>query len=299
VSILAGEIASPSEKRIRANSIEAALVGFYRSRIFRNLAPNTQRMVRTSLERDVRQIIGGAPLAHLGPKQIKDLLDDKAQTAPAGAKGLFTALRCFTRHCIDAELLAKDPTSGITPPRHRSVGIHTWTEEQVGQFENRWPVGSVPRLAMALHLYTAQRLSDTTRMGWQHVRDGMIHITQQKTGTPVAIPVHPELQRVLDATPRTNLTFLVNTWGRPFTASAYEQRFRKWCNEAGLPQACSSHGLRKAACRRLAEAGCSAYELMAISGHKSLSEAQRYTAAVDRERLARRAIAAITIKSGT
>ncbi|MFX6357469.1 tyrosine-type recombinase/integrase, partial [Acinetobacter baumannii] len=53
---------------------------------------------------------------------------------------------------------------------------------------------------------------------------------------------------------------------------------------------CKAHGLRKAAARRLAEAGCSASEIAAITGHKTLAEVERYTRAADQERLARQAI---------
>jgi len=55
---------------------------------------------------------------------------------------------------------------------------------------------------------------------------------------------------------------------------------------AGLPHRCVTHGLRKAAARRLAEAGCSSKEIAAITGHKSLKEVERYTHAADQERLA-------------
>ena len=48
--------------------------------------------------------------------------------------------------------------------------------------------------------------------------------------------------------------------------------------------------MRKAAARRLAEAGCSASEIAAITGHKTLAEVERYTRAADQERLARQAI---------
>ena len=50
------------------------------------------------------------------------------------------------------------------------------------------------------------------------------------------------------------------------------------------------HGLRKAACRRLAEAGCSANEIMSISGHATMKELVRYTKAADQARLARNAM---------
>ena len=60
--------------------------------------------------------------------------------------------------------------------------------------------------------------------------------------------------------------------------------------EAGLPGRCKPHGLRKAAARRLAEAGCSANEIAAITGHKTLAEVERYTRAADQVRLAQQAI---------
>jgi integrase len=44
--------------------------------------------------------------------------------------------------------------------------------------------------------------------------------------------------------------------------------------------------LRKAAARRLAEAGCTMHEIAAITGHASLSEIQRHTRAADQKRLA-------------
>lgn len=59
---------------------------------------------------------------------------------------------------------------------------------------------------------------------------------------------------------------------------------------AGLPARCKAHGLRKAAARRLAEAGCSANEIMAITGHKTMAEVERYTRAAGQERLARAAL---------
>ena len=61
-----------------------------------------------------------------------------------------------------------------------------------------------------------------------------------------------------------------------------------------LPRHCAAHGLRKAACRRLAEAGCSANVIASISGHTTLTEVARYTKAADQERMARDGMAAIS-----
>ena len=60
--------------------------------------------------------------------------------------------------------------------------------------------------------------------------------------------------------------------------------------DAGLPERCVTHGLHKAATRRLAEAGCSANEIAAITGHATLVEVSRYTKAAEQKRLAKAAI---------
>jgi integrase len=74
-----------------------------------------------------------------------------------------------------------------------------------------------------------------------------------------------------------------------YGANDFSEQFRTWCDAAGLPKHCSAHGLRKAGCRRLAEAGCSANEIAAWSG-QSLREVERYTRAADQARLARNAM---------
>ena len=61
--------------------------------------------------------------------------------------------------------------------------------------------------------------------------------------------------------------------------------------QAGLPDRCVTHGLRKAAARRLAEAGCSANEIASITGHVTLEEVARYTKAAEQKKLARAAMA--------
>lgn len=198
------------------------------------------------------------------------------------------------RHAIISGLRADDPTVGVPAPKYRSGGFYTWTEDDIAAFEARHPIGTPARLALALLLYTAQRRADVVQMGRQHLRDGLLHLRQSKTGRQLAIPLHPELQAVLDATPASNLTFLTTRNGRTFQPDSFTHCFKRRCQEAGLPPRASVHGLRKAACRRLAELGCSASVIAAISGHATLREVSRYTAAADQVRLARQGMEALT-----
>jgi integrase len=186
-------------------------------------------------------------------------------------------------------MIDSNPTTGVEKYKIDSDGFHVWSEHEVSKYEAEHPVGTRARLAQALLLYTGQRVSDVHRMGWQHVTGSTIRVKQKKTGTVLAIPLHPQLKAMLATLPRTNMTFLVTERGAPFTAQGLGTFVKKHCVVAGLPH-CSAHGLRIRAAVRLADAGCSAKEIAAITGHKSLREIERYTAAADQERLARQAL---------
>jgi integrase len=174
---------------------------------------------------------------------------------------------------------------GIKLPNLKTDGYHAWTEAEIEQFQERHGSRTRARLALAVLLYTGQRRGDVVCLGRQHIRDGFLHVRQQKTGIELAIPIHPTLDAIIADTPADHLTLLTTQTGKPFTAAGFGNWFRDRCNEAGLAH-CSAHGLRKAAARRLAEAGCTLHEIAAITGHASLSEVQRYTKAADQKRLA-------------
>ena len=140
------------------------------------------------------------------------------------------------------------------------------------QYEGRHPIGTRARLALALLLYTAQRPSDVVRLGHKMVHNGWLNFTQAKNAKrkpfSLDIPILAELGRIIEATTTLGRdTYLVTESGKPFTVAGFGNRFRKWCDEAGLPH-CSAHGLRKAGSARLAELGACDREIMAIPGHQ-------------------------------
>ena len=262
-------------------------MSYYRSPEFRRLGASTQAARRNIIER-FRIEHGRKPIGRVERAHIKEIIGAKADT-PEGANNLLKVLRVLLQHGVEVGMIASNPAVGIKRYRSKGDGIHTWTEGEIAQFQARHPIDTRPGLALALLLYTGQRRGDVIRMGWQHVEDDMIVVRQQKTKTPLLIPIHPELARAFKATSRANLTFLLTEFGKPFKATGFSNWFRYRCDEAGLPQ-CSAHGLRKACATRLANAGCSTDQIKAITGHKSLSEVARYTQAADQQRLARQAL---------
>jgi integrase len=273
-------------KRTFPGSFSALCVSYYASPEFRGLKTSTQRVRRNVLER-FRAEHGHRPLKDLQSFHVRSIIGAKADT-PEAANNLLKVLRVVLDYAVSEGMIASNPATHLKRYSSKGEGIHTWSEAEVRQFEARFPIGSKPRLALALLLFTAQRRGDVVRMGWQHLLTDSITVRQEKTDNPLLIPVHPELAHVLASVPRTNLTFLITERGRPFTSASFGNWFRKRCNEAGLPQ-CSAHGLRKCAATRLADAGCSLHRIMAVTGHKSMSSVAPYTKRADQARLAREA----------
>ena len=279
-------------ERTKPGSFNALCVSYYRSPEFRGLKPSSQATRRSIIER-FRNEHGDKPINRLTRAHIMQIIGAKANT-PAAANNLLKVLRLLSNYAVSIGMIVSNPTIGIKRYRSQNPdGIHTWTEDEVTQFLARHPVGTKPHLAMQLMLCTGQRRSDAVRMGWQHVRNGKLALRQEKTNTPLLIPVHPDLEQALAATPRTNLTFLVTAYGKPFSVTGFGNWFRERCDEPGLPQ-CSAHGLRKLAATRLTNVGCSDREIMAITGHKSVSQVSPYTKARDQSRLAEQAMAKLT-----
>jgi integrase len=282
------------EGRSRSGTVDAVVSSYLNSKNFLRLAKNTRNPRKNILER-FRREHGDKEIAGLRRAHIKQMIEDKA--TPTTARSFFKALRGLMVYCIeDLEIIEDDddPTRGIKlPPIEKTDGFYTWTEDDIAKFEKAHAIGTRARKAFALLLYTLQRRSDVVRLGPQHIRNGAFQIRQQKTGTGLSIPVHPELKRILDSTPNEHLTFLMTKAGKPFSAYGFGNWFHDMCEDAGLPEGASAHGLRKAGCRRLAEAGCSAKQIAALSGHLTLSEVQKYIEKADQVRLGEDAMAAM------
>lgn len=282
-------------------SISALVASYYRSADYSCLADSTKRAVRNILE-NFRAEHGDKRVAHLEKRHVLKIMADKAET-PDAANRLLRLVRTLMAHAVDLGWRRDDPTAGIKKMRHRTEGFTTWEEDHIESFLAKYEPGTRAHLAFCLLLYTGQRRGDVVRMGRQHVRAGVLSIVQHKTGQEVSIPIHPNLRAALDAQPRDNLTFIMSERGKPMTPEGFTNWFRKLVegvvDDQGkrlLPDGLSPHGLRKATCRRLAEAGCSAHEIMAISGHQTLAEVTRYTVAANRIHLAERAVAAMERK---
>lgn len=85
----------------------------------------------------------------------------------------------------------------------------------------------------------------------------------------------------------------MTAYGKPFTAAGFGNRMREWCKQGratGLLYPWSTEG----AAARLAELGCTEFEIMAITGHQTSKEVTRYTKAASQRFRAESALAKMT-----
>jgi integrase len=264
--------------RTLPGTINALVVTYYKSDEWRTLAADTQKTRRRIIER-FRAQHGDKRVALLQREHIVKMLAEIGK--PNAKRHWLKSIRGLMRVAVPT-MRKDDPTEsipGIKLPK--SKGHHTWTDNEIAQYRAYWPLGSQQRLVMEFALETASRRGEVVRLGPQHVKDGRIRIERTHGSEDVDIPVSPQLQAACDAMPKAHLTYIVSAYGKPRSKYGLGNDFAKWATEAGLPAHCRLHGLKKGGMRRLAEAGGTAHELMAISGHKTLTEVQRYTKDAD------------------
>jgi len=192
--------------------------------------------------------------------------------------------------------LRRDPINPFRDMERYEIGEHhSWAEEEIAQFEAHWAASTRERLVFDLLLYTCQRIGDVFQMTPADMGEDGVAVVQQKTKAKLWIPIHPSLRLSLGAAPVGQHRLMTNKDGSDMGHhGTLEKVMADAIDAAGLPSRCVPHGLRKAACVRLAEAGCTAHEIRAISGHSTLAEVERYTRAASQKMLAQSAMRKLT-----
>jgi enterobacteria phage integrase len=171
-------------------------------------------------------------------------------------------------------------------------GTHrAWTPEERARFEARWALGTLQRTAYALSLYTGQRRADVAAMKPSAIAGGAIKLTQGKTGAVLEIPMHSELLAALKAWRGASpAAILANDKAAALNPVYFGALMAGAIDDAGLPDDCVLHGLRKSATTELIDAGCTPHQAAGVTGHKSLRMIEGYARDHDRHKAAGAAI---------
>jgi enterobacteria phage integrase len=289
-----------SPNHIIRGSMAEIVAGYFRSAAFANLEGSSQRLYRFALK-PILATHGHRLVREMPKTAARNIIEAIGATRPGMANVTRAALSKVMAYAIATGARTDNPFSGLE--KYRLGTHHTWTDAELAQFERYWRLGSRERLAFALLLYTGQRGGDVVKMTRNDIVEGYVRVAQDKarkgTTNELLIPIHPALARALKAGPVVGMQHLItNARGGPLRRGLTEL-IERAAQRAGLPPHCKAHGLRKAALRRIAEHGGTTKEIAAVSGHRSLTEIERYTARADQARLAQSAVAKLPDENKT
>jgi integrase len=111
------------------------------------------------------------------------LLMNRKQDTPAAANRRVAELRKMLAWAVEerGQWVKRNVAAEVKGLKREVKGFIAWTAEEIAKFEAHWPVGSMPRLAVAIMLFTGVRRSDAVRLGPPMVEDGSITFMPQKT----------------------------------------------------------------------------------------------------------------------
>jgi integrase len=259
------------------------LFDLYRqSQEWRDLSQATRRQ-RENIFRPIMEGAGKEPFAAIDKQTIRDGIKRRFST-PAQARHFLDCMRGLFKWAVESEIAKSDPTAGLKVKKPKTEGFPVWNDDEIAQFEKRWPLGTRERVMFDVFLYTGLRRGDAAKLGKQHIRNGVIEITTEKTGTRVTIPVLPVLAATLAAGPVGDLAIIATKTGAPMVKESLGNMFADACRAAGIRK--SAHGLRKAAATVAANNGATVAQLEAIFGWEGGRMASLYTKSADRKKLA-------------
>ena len=281
--------AKPKERH-EAGSISALCTAYLGSADYRRMAESTRAVWRRSLDR-ISNERGKALVTDLRTEHLRK--DIRALT-PGAAQNRLKAWRSILKFAVEEGWIASDPSTGVKAQRGEVVPHRQWTADEIAAFRNHWPDKSPERIAFEVIYWTGARCVDAVTLGWQMVdRDGWLSFTQQKTGGPATSPVrglpdwassmrHDHAHFTM-ALPTGQLLWIATRAGKTRSVKGLSQWISASASAAGLPNDCTAHGLRKARAAALAEAGATASQIGAWTGHVSLQEVAHYTRQADQK----------------
>jgi integrase len=271
------------------------LVGLYLIEMLRlvkhdEIKPLTERQRRSFLTRLANEH-GHRDVLRMDDRAIKALMN---KYTPATGNNFLKSVKAMFRWAVEERLVPTNPAADVKKRRSNSEGFRAWTVEELSQFLSYHGKDSQAYLACMLFAFTAVRRGDAVRLG----RFGLgnkggvqtLSWTQEKSGfaprSRVTIPVMPPLLAAINGPAAGEDTFLITSFGKPYSKYGFGSKFSGWRKEAGLPDGLAAHGIRKAAGTIMAEFGCTDKEIAAVLGHADTATAHIYTAQADSWKLA-------------
>lgn len=279
-----------------ADSLHSLITAYQSSPEWTGLAPATKTQYALYLRPLWR--VGDVSVKTIQRRELKLVRNQIAKERGNGAAyGFARAASALFTWAVEEDWLDSSPATLLAKGLTKG-NLKAWS-----QTEAKVALELLPehlRRVVVLALYTGQRRGDLCALKWSDYNGRAITLVQEKThkktkDREIVVPCHPILKAELDAwwAERPGIgtaTILTDPQGRQWKPNYLSHMLPEALVKIGLTNEINVHGIRKLAGANLAEAGCTAHEIMAILGHSTLAMAELYTKSADQRRLAESAI---------
>ncbi|MTI10506.1 tyrosine-type recombinase/integrase [Curvivirga aplysinae] len=273
---------------------------------FKEKRPSTQKDYRASCDILKKTKAKNKPFASMSRADVIKLRNHFSDS-PSKANKIVRMLSVLGEMAIDLGLRADNPAKGVSSLKAKGGGNRAWTEGEMKAFVEGCD-NPMMKIAFFVALFTGQRQGDCLNMTRtdERLKDGLIKVIQEKTGTEIYIPCHPLLMQILQEAPTNSIYFICREDGKPYSTDGFRANWNRQLaklnletnEKAGRIKGCTFHGLRRNAASALAEAGCSNEEIKAITGHKTDDMVRHYTQSVQQISRAKIAMQRVEEKQG-
>lgn len=274
---------------------------------FEDLAFNTVKNYRHSAKilhetlDELYPLEYGAQTEQFSPGHAQSIVDSIiADRGPGAARCAVASMGSILAYMILYTRISTSTYNAfdyVKIPKGEMIGA--WTKEQISEHISAdVREGTFMKVLVMLLYETGQRLSDAIDISSDSIKtDGngnrYLSVCQKKTGKNVIIPLSHDLSRTLGyvkqyIAPTESRKFLSCFVMPPYNENSVRYFYKKECDRLGI-QPLPLHGLRKSAVIRMIEAGATVFEVMSVTGHKSVSSLKHYMDGYSQMESARRA----------
>lgn len=212
---------------------------------------------------------GDMPIAALDDARVRsDFLSWRAKVStmsgPREADNRLSVVSAMLSWAKDNGRVAINHIAGFKRLHRADRSELIWLPEHIDAFMKVAPLELQRALILALH--SGQRQGDLLRLAWNNYDGSFLALRQGKTGRRVEIPCTAALKRMLDQLDQTAAVILTTKTGRPWKSRYFKSQWETASKAAGIEDL-HFHDLRGTAATMLAEAGCTAPQIAAITGH--------------------------------
>lgn len=281
-------IENASDTRI---TVRDAVQNFLADAQARHLKPGSIRRLRTIFDRQLLPFLESRGLHYLSQISVDELRQFRANlrnSANTSHKKL-ESLRSFFRFCCDSKWISENPGTLVKAPKVTQRPTMPFSEDEMkkiiagcDQYPNchgNYDPEYGPRLkAFVLLLrYSGLRIGDALMLERKRLKRDRLFLYTQKTGTPVCVPLPPELVAVLNSCSNRNPEYFFWSGESKLTTAAGNQR--KYLNKlfklAGV-RGGKPHRFRDTFAVELLLADVPLERLSILLGHSSIKVTEKY-----------------------